>query len=309
MAVGSQYHLKQAITNGMIPKEGPKVIPMLVDLRAVSSVELDFSTQNDSQQISFIQCVYVDNSLNALSVSIVVGGTGQKLTIAPGQQGYFPVLSSIPNKFVVSSTGAIQVPIFFSNVPLPLAQWGSSSNPAFIFDGSNGGLIVADPRLEALIANAGSGNGLNVNVLTGGGGGGTTGYPLFSTEFQNSGASGTNIIATSGSQKFRLSGIKIETERGLFSAGSSGQWAWTLYQGVGNSQTVVIAKGNLWTPPAAELIGSLNARESDNLVLWESPVNFTFTSTVTGEDLVFKYANTGSSINVFHRLTIAGEAF
>lgn len=164
MSVPSSQRLKQSIQNGIIPKEGPKAIPVRADLRAVSSVLVDLGTQNELQQISFVQCVYIDNSQNASPVTIQSDGTNQTVGIGAGKQGYLPLLSTLPNRFIIQSVGAVIIPIVFLNVPMPFGVWSASGSDDFQFDGT-GNLLVSDATLAALITNQGGGNGLNINPL------------------------------------------------------------------------------------------------------------------------------------------------
>lgn len=152
------------VYNAMVPKEGPKIIPVSAQLLAPNtSVLLDFSSLQQQGKISFIQGVMVDNSGNASPLTIQSQTMNQKIVIPAGAQAILPLFVTNPPVFLVSSVGGVQVPLFFFNIPLPAQVWNAAN--AFTFTG--GSLVVSDPLLEALISNLNGGNGLNVNIVSG----------------------------------------------------------------------------------------------------------------------------------------------
>lgn len=153
--------------NAMVPKEGPKVIPITAQLGVNTSVLMDFSQLQQQGKISFIQGVMVDNSANTAALTIQSQTMNQKIVIPPNSQAILPVFVTNPPIFLISSIGGVNVPLFFFNIPLPAQVWGGNS--AFTFAG--GSLVVSDPLLEQLITNINGTNGLNVNIVSGGFGG------------------------------------------------------------------------------------------------------------------------------------------
>lgn len=141
-------YLSQAIFNALIPKEGPKAIPITFDFSAANAYGADFTIAQQTGVISVIQCLYVDNSNNPDELVISNQALGQAIKIPAYTQGYYPVLSPNSPKFTLASAGGVPVTVFFINVPLPAISWSTSGN--FEFNAS-GDLLVSDPALEALI--------------------------------------------------------------------------------------------------------------------------------------------------------------
>ncbi len=150
--------------NAMVPAEGPKAIPLLLDFTAAQSLEVDFSALYSQQKIAYVQTLFIDNSNNTAILSIAAGAqSNQVIKVPPGAQAYLPILEPNPPRFVISTTGGVAVQAQFINVPMPAHVWMTNS-----FTFTNGALVVSDTLLEALIANPGRayGNGLNVNIVS-----------------------------------------------------------------------------------------------------------------------------------------------
>lgn len=162
--------LPLGVYNAVVPKEGPRIIPVNVDLTSATSALVDLTNQQQSGKITNLQGVMVDNSLNPQEVTITAQISNQKLVIPPYSQAILPMFVVQTPKFIVASTGDLIIPVFFFNIPLGPCVWGN--NGGFTFTG--GKLLVSDPALEALIADLGGGAALNVNVVSGGGGGGSS---------------------------------------------------------------------------------------------------------------------------------------
>lgn len=205
MALQTQSELMIGINNALVPKEGPKTIPVLVDLRTASSALVDLTQQQMTQKISFIQTIFVDNSLNTESVSIQADTTNQILRVPAGVQAYLPILSPIPPRFIIATTGAVIVPIQFLNIPMPYGALGLDSQFAF---GPGGELLVSDSALDALISDEGGGDGLGVNILNGSAGGGSSSFTRYFNQLGGAGGAGTLNIAT-GAPRFILHSAQI----------------------------------------------------------------------------------------------------
>ena len=145
-------------------KGGPKALHVPMVFAAGASV-LDFHLFQRAQQrdIEFIQCAYVDNSLNPNTVILKFNGLNQVLTIPANAQGIFPVIvPTTTPKFSATSTGPITVDAYFLNVPLPYAVWGQSVNIPPVTVGvitgamvdHSGTIAVANTSQAAIAANA-----------------------------------------------------------------------------------------------------------------------------------------------------------
>lgn len=149
--------------NAMVPAEGPKVVPVIAQLQANQAVTIDLSQLQQQGKISFIQGLMVDNSLNAQPVTVTSQAFNQKILVPAGAQAVLPIFVINPPVFIAASTGGVNVPLFFFNIPLPAQVWNQGS-AGFTFTG--GSLNVIDTALSALISNLGGGNALAVNVVT-----------------------------------------------------------------------------------------------------------------------------------------------
>jgi len=107
-----------------LPEEGAKSIPLLLDFTNTNLWTIDLTSFQELGYISMIQTVYIDNSANGNSFTVVVGTSGQKITAAPNTQGYYPVLCPNPAKL---SFGTLQgsgvIPIQLINTPIPGPVW------------------------------------------------------------------------------------------------------------------------------------------------------------------------------------------
>lgn len=99
-----------------------KTLPFLVPLASAATAELDLTNPQTQGVIDQIQSVYIDNSDNTSEFSITTNN-GQNVTCPASTQGWFPLLSANPPVFQFASLGAVDVPIFFCNVPMPLGTW------------------------------------------------------------------------------------------------------------------------------------------------------------------------------------------
>lgn len=284
----SSPSLKTAIYNGTIPKEGPKTLPIKVDLTVNTSALIDFSQQNIMEQISFIQGVYIDNSGNSASMTLISEGTNQVVEIAAGAQGYYPLLAALPNKFIVATLGGVQIPLFFYNVPMPAVVWGEGVAP-FAFD-SNGNLKTADQNLAPLINNRdGSNDALDVNVVYGGGSAGVAGLsPVIVTSQGGAGILNLTILNPSASQKFKIAGVAIYADLNIYDDdGNSGLYSWALVEGTSSSVVATLASGQWYIPPVPRVSwGGVND-VGKSIELFRSPSNWYYESSALDNPLTF----------------------
>lgn len=111
------------VFNAERPKEGPKAVGVSCDFSASTTFTANFLLSQAQQQMSMIQSVFVDNSLNAHDVDISVDVINQLLKVPPNSQGYFPLLAPKNTKLTLSSSGGVKVDFIFINVPMPAACW------------------------------------------------------------------------------------------------------------------------------------------------------------------------------------------
>lgn len=104
-------------TLGM-PSEGPKCIPITLDFSLAQTYAIDYSNMQQRGFLSMCQSVWVDNSLNAAVLSLIVPGTNQTIKVAAGVQDYFTVLAPNPLKLSFDSTGGVIVQVILCNFPI-----------------------------------------------------------------------------------------------------------------------------------------------------------------------------------------------
>ncbi len=280
-------NLKQGIYNGMVPKEGPKTIPIKVDLTVNTTADIDFSQQNALEQISFIQGVYIDNSNNAAALTLVCQGSGQIIEAPAGAQGYVPLLATLPNKFTVATSGGVIVPLFFYNVPMPAAVWGEGSG-AFQFD-VNGYLQVAEPNLDALInTRDGTNPALDVNVVYSvGSAAGASGLPpVVVTSGGAAGVINLTLLNPSATQKFKVTGLAIYWDNYIYDDdGSAGTYSWSVIEGISTSVVYTLASGRWYIPPKPRLEWGRNYSTSE--LLYQSPPGMYYESSAVDNPLTF----------------------
>lgn len=109
--------------NNVFPCEGPKCIPIKFIFLGAETQEIDLVQQVQSNKISLIQSLYVDNSTNAASIDIVSDVTDQLITVPANSQGYVQLLGANPPRFSVTATGAANVTIHALNFPVLSTFW------------------------------------------------------------------------------------------------------------------------------------------------------------------------------------------
>lgn len=151
MATPTGQFAEIGLQNAMVPKEGPRAIPINVDLTTSQSVDIDLSQLSMQNKMSFVQTVWIDNSLNPAALILTVGGSRQQIKVPAGWQIIAPAFSMLPPQFNVASTGGVIVPIHFLNIPLPAYAVPGGGN---IYT-ALGYLKVSDVVLDALVASYG----------------------------------------------------------------------------------------------------------------------------------------------------------
>jgi hypothetical protein len=112
------------VSCGYAPKDGPRAIPIEIDLASeISPFTVDLSLSQSLDRLEFVQAVYVDNSLNASSFSLRFAVTGQTLTWPAFTQGYLQTLSPEKPVAVATSAGNVVVGIQFLNFPVANILW------------------------------------------------------------------------------------------------------------------------------------------------------------------------------------------
>jgi hypothetical protein len=118
------------VLNAVVPPEGPKALPLVLDFTSVASILVDLTITTAQGKISTVQMIWADNSTNAALLTIAVSpGTQQTIKVPPGAQGWFPVMATNRPKLTFSTTaGAGQITVILLNVPVAQGQWFPSGS-------------------------------------------------------------------------------------------------------------------------------------------------------------------------------------
>lgn len=109
--------------NQMLPEEGPRSIPLLLDFTAFATYELDAELLQARGFLSMVQSLFVDAS-GGKDIVVTINGTGQVIIAKKDTQGYYSVLVPNPVRMTFTSTGGVAgVRIFLINVPVPGVVW------------------------------------------------------------------------------------------------------------------------------------------------------------------------------------------
>jgi hypothetical protein len=128
MNVNQQQLQVSLVSNGLVPDDGRRAIPITLDFTGADITQYIFDYQNMQSRgfMSMVQTVYVDNSANSNALVITVGGTGQQIQAPPNTQGYYPVLCSNPIRFVFSSpANSSLVTVQLINVAISGQVWNA----------------------------------------------------------------------------------------------------------------------------------------------------------------------------------------
>jgi hypothetical protein len=125
-----EYNLgaRFGINNVIIPKSGPACVPATLDFSNAATIEIDGEQVTSQAKIEYLQGVYIDNSQNAVDLTLTMNTTGQRIIAKAKTQGYYNLL--VPNPPRIKADMAQQagrtVPLFFYNVPIQASVWAVS---------------------------------------------------------------------------------------------------------------------------------------------------------------------------------------
>lgn len=140
-----QFGQGNPVSNSRDPNEGPKVFSFQFDFTALATNVVDLTSELQAGRISGVQTCYIDNSSNNQTVVIEIGGTGQRISVAPGRQQYFAVLASNPCVLSFTSSNSIASSVYVAllNVPMPFASWAPNETDSNGGQAQNFGPITA----------------------------------------------------------------------------------------------------------------------------------------------------------------------
>lgn len=102
------------------------VLPYVALLSATGADSLDMRNFIQNGHFSTPQSVFIDNIQNGADVFMQAQITNMIICMRAGRQGWIPI-PIIPGAeaFAFSSTGGVNVPFFFVNIPMPASVWGA----------------------------------------------------------------------------------------------------------------------------------------------------------------------------------------
>lgn len=111
------------IANVIIPKGGPKTIPLIIDFSGITEWEVDGSQVVERGKIEYIQALWIDNYSNANPLTVQMNLTNMRLVVPARSQGFYPVLMPNPPKFKFTTQAGPKVFLQFLNVPVQPMTW------------------------------------------------------------------------------------------------------------------------------------------------------------------------------------------
>lgn len=118
----------QLVYAGFVPCNGPKSVPIPLDFSTGGpTFEIDLTNINQQGDFEAIQTIYLDNSANPFSASILCRNTNQLVIIPAGAQAYMPLLQPNPPDIQITSQGTAKVGVQLLNFYLPPCVWGANS--------------------------------------------------------------------------------------------------------------------------------------------------------------------------------------
>lgn len=111
--------------NGYAPTKGPMAAILIIDFATVATQAFDLLLEESMGELEYVQTLFIDNSQNAVDVTIRTGIHQQRIIGKTKTQGYYPALFGLPSRFTASTTpaGGLTVPIHLINVPMPAVVW------------------------------------------------------------------------------------------------------------------------------------------------------------------------------------------
>jgi hypothetical protein len=116
-------YFSASVFNAQMPKEGYKAAPFTLDFSAATSYAINLYDMMAAQQMSLVQGIFCDNSVNSAQVSIAMQTLGYPIVVPTIAQGYFPLLVAKNDVLTFTSSGGIAVRFVLYNMPLPAMTW------------------------------------------------------------------------------------------------------------------------------------------------------------------------------------------
>ncbi len=118
------------ISNGKIPREGPRALRVVFKIRESVPAVVSVDLQNFG--LSFVQTVFVDNSSSTVPVNLEFSGTGQTFTVLAQTQVFLPVMAGNPIEIKCVGAGDLDVPCQLINVPMSPIVYSAAPSSVII---------------------------------------------------------------------------------------------------------------------------------------------------------------------------------
>lgn len=127
MAIPVDISRRFGVSNVVIPKEGPISVPVVLDFSADGTAELQGLLITQSEAISQIQGVYIDNADNPEALTLTVNTTRQRIIAPANSQGFYSLMTINPPDMVAETVAlsGLQVTLIFYNVPIQSEAWSA----------------------------------------------------------------------------------------------------------------------------------------------------------------------------------------
>lgn len=140
--------LPSSVANALAPAEGPKALPLQLLFGTATSYTFNVSLLSQQGWLSNVQCIFVDNSLNASALTINVPNVCNEI-IPPNAQAFVPIPCPQNVTLTFTCSGGQTANVVLFNVPMPAAVWSINAGQTLPISG--GMVQVQDVALEAAI--------------------------------------------------------------------------------------------------------------------------------------------------------------
>lgn len=113
-------------SNLLLPAEGPRAIPLLLDFSVSPSFSLNLQNSEALKRLTMIQGVYIDNALGTANVKVYCPITGQVIVVAPGHQAFKTLFCPNPAAIMFSSDSGIVLKFQLTNFPVVNDDWSTT---------------------------------------------------------------------------------------------------------------------------------------------------------------------------------------
>ncbi len=120
-------YLKNTIAQNIIPKSIPESYTLSLNFATVALQEISVASLVTDSDMKHVQSVYIDNSQNSVSISVIISASKQVITAGAFSQGYYALILPIDSgNIVVNGTGATTAILILLSIPIAPQVWDTS---------------------------------------------------------------------------------------------------------------------------------------------------------------------------------------